>query len=66
MTITTERATVRQMTDEEMREAIGDLLRQVRMSREELGRRGAAFQLDAEERGVLADIEDLEWMLGRP
>lgn len=66
MTITTtDRAVVRQMTDAEMREAIGELLSRVRMSREDLGQRGATYQLDAEERSVLADIEALEWMLGR-
>lgn len=66
MTIThTDRTTVRQMTDDELRAEIQHLLGRVRMTSEELHAKGEAFELDAFERSVLADVEAMEWMLSR-
>jgi hypothetical protein len=48
-----------------MRDEIRWLTEKSGMSREELGRRGESYELDAEARGLLAEIEGLEWMLGR-
>lgn len=66
MTIThTNRATARQMSDKELHAEIHDLLATVGMTSEELRARGAAYELDAFERSVLADVEAMEWMLSR-
>lgn len=66
MTVThTDRATVRQMTDDELRDEIERLLDLVGMTSTELHRKGEAFDLDATERSVLADVEAMEWMLSR-
>lgn len=65
MTITNERAVVQQMSDAQLRDAIAALLDRVEMNRQELGDKGAVFEIDAFERGVLADIEAMEWLLSR-
>lgn len=66
MTITsTDKVTVRQLTDADMRDEIAHLLGQVDMTRDELQAKGDAFELDATERHVLGDIEAMEWMLSR-
>jgi hypothetical protein len=64
MTITqTKKATVRQLTDDDLRAEIARLLGSVGMDRDELIAKGEAFELDATERSVLADVEAMEWML---
>jgi hypothetical protein len=66
MTITaTNQSVVRTLNDSEIRSEIASLLTLAAMSRDELGRRGEKFELDASERGLLAEIEGLEWLLAR-
>ena len=66
MTITeSDRTIVRMMSHEEMRQEIDRLLDRVGMTRDDLGAAGEAFELDAAQRSVLADVEALEWMLSR-
>lgn len=66
MTITTTNQSVlRTLNDSEIRREIASLLTLAAMSREELGSRGENFDLDAAERGLLAEIEGLEWLLAR-
>jgi hypothetical protein len=64
MVIVTDKAEVRTWgTPEEMSEEIDRLVARSGQSLDELRRRGASYELDAEERGILASIEGLEWML---
>ena len=58
-------ARVDMVTAKEAKAEIKRLLQRVGMSRDELDRRGDAWELDADERGVLADIRGLEFLLGR-
>lgn len=58
-------ARVDMVTPTEAKAEIKRLLQCVGMSRDELERRGDAWELDAEERGVLADIRGLEFLLSR-
>lgn len=58
-------AHVEMVAPEEARREIRRLLRLVGMSRDELERRGNAWELDAEQRGVRADIQGLEFLLDR-
>lgn len=58
-------AHVDMVTPKEAKDEIKRLLRRVGMSRDELERRGDAWELDADERGVLADIRGLEFLLDR-
>lgn len=53
------------MTRAEILDRIRELVAESGMSRDELGRRGQAFELDAYARGILAEIEGLEWLEGR-
>jgi hypothetical protein len=58
-------AQVHMVTAKEARKEIKSLLARVRMSRDELEKRGNAWELDAEQRGVLADIRGLEFLIER-
>ncbi len=58
-------AHVDMVTQKEAKDEIKRLLERVGMSRDELERHGDAWDLDAEQRGVLADIQGLEFLLGR-
>jgi hypothetical protein len=60
---TTNKAHVRRMTRAELRAEINRLLRASGMTRSVLQARGVSYQLDAEHRGLLAEIEGLEWLL---
>jgi len=53
------------VTPKEARREIERLLKSVNMTREELGARGDAWDLDARERGALSDIQGLEFLLER-
>lgn len=64
MAITQTRKTVvRRLNDDELRAEIQRLLGSVGMDRRELFAKGEAFELDATQRSVLADVEAMEWML---
>jgi hypothetical protein len=66
MTATARRnAHVHMVTKKQARQEIKALLRSVGMSRDELERHGQAWELDAQQRGVLADIRGLEFLLAR-
>jgi hypothetical protein len=67
MTATTSRrnAQVHMVTAKEARKEIRALLAVVGMSRDELERHGNAWELDADQRGVLADIRGLEFLIER-
>ncbi len=67
MTATASRrnAHVHMVTAKEARKEIKALLAVVGMSRDELERRGNAWELDADQRGVLADIRGLEFLIER-
>lgn len=56
-------AHVEMVTREGAEAEIERLLREVGMSRAELGRQGAEWELDADQRGVLADIQGLEFLI---
>ncbi|KSZ56151.1 hypothetical protein Z045_24805 [Rhodococcus pyridinivorans KG-16] len=56
---------VRTLTVDEAREELASLLKNAGMSREELEERGEQWELDASQRGVLADIRSLEFLIGR-
>ena len=58
-------ARVHVVTPEQARAEIAILLDGVGMTRDELERAGDAWTLDADARGVLADIRGLEFLLGR-
>jgi hypothetical protein len=58
-------AQVHMVTARQARKEISALLNSVRMSRSELERRGQAWELDADQRGVLADIRGLEFLIER-
>lgn len=58
-------AQVHIVTAKQARKEIKALLGSVGMARAELERRGQAWQLDAEQRGVLADIRGLEFLIER-
>lgn len=58
-------AHVHMVTPTEARREIQRLLKTVNMTRDELEARGDAWDLDADERGVLADIRGLEFLLER-
>lgn len=51
------------ITAEQARDEIEALLASVGMSREELEKRGKVWDLNADERGVLADIRGLEFLI---
>lgn len=59
------REVVRTLTVDEAREELASLLKNVGMSREELEERGERWELDASQRGALADIRSLEFLIGR-
>jgi hypothetical protein len=59
------KAQVRMVTTKQARRDIKTLLRGVGLSRDELEQRGQAWELDAEQRGVLADIRGLEFLIAR-
>jgi hypothetical protein len=66
MTATARRnAHVHIVTKRQARQEIKALLRGVGMSRDELEQHGRAWELDAAQRGVLADIRGLEFLLAR-
>jgi hypothetical protein len=65
MTITTEHAQTSTMTTSDARERIAALLAEAGLSRREMHRRALAFDLDARCRGILAEIEGLEWLIRR-
>jgi hypothetical protein len=56
-------AQVHMVTAKQARREIKALLSSVGMSRDELEQRGRAWELDAEQRGVLADIRGLEFLI---
>lgn len=56
---------VRSLTVTEARKELADLIRRSGMSRDELERRGEAWDLDAVQRGILADIRSLEFLIRR-
>lgn len=58
-------AHVEMVTPAEAKAEIERLLEQVGMTRAELERRGKAWELNADQRGALADIQGLEFLLGR-
>jgi hypothetical protein len=58
-------AHVRMVTAKQARKDIEKLLRGVGMSRDELEQRGQAWELDAKQRGVLADVRGLEFLIAR-
>ncbi|WP_157561386.1 hypothetical protein [Mycobacterium sp. E802] len=58
-------AHVHMVTPEDARLEIERLLKSVNVTRDELEARGEAWDLDADERGVLSDIRALEFLLGR-
>ena len=58
-------AQVQMVTSKQANREIKRLLKSVGMSRQELEVRGEAWELNADERGVLADIRGLEFLLGR-
>ena len=60
--ISTEHAEACTMTRDEMNARIEQLVIESGMTRAELTRRGEAFELDAQQRGRLAEIEGLEWL----
>ena len=64
-TIATQKAHVRRLTPAQLRHEIDALVASSGMAREELQARGEAYALDAEQRGLLADVEGLEWLLSR-
>lgn len=59
------RTQVHMVTRKKAAQEIERLLKRVGMTREELERRGESWDLDADERGVLADIQALEFLLKR-
>jgi hypothetical protein len=59
------RAHVHMVTTEQARKGIKTLLNSVGMSRDEIEQRGQAWDLDAQQRGVLADIRGLEFLIKR-
>ena len=63
--ITGRNAHVHMVTAKPARNEIKALLSNVGMSRGELERRGPAWELDAHQRGVLADIRGLEFLIAR-
>lgn len=67
MTSTTSqhKAHPRVFTVDDAQREIERLLREVGMSHDDLVTRGDAWELDAEQRGVLADIRGLEFLLAR-
>ena len=58
-------AHVHVVTPGEAHEEIARLLADLKMTRDELEERADAWGLDADERGVLADIRGLEFLLER-
>lgn len=58
-------ARVQMVTPKKARREIERLLKSVNMSRAQLEARGNAWDLDADERGALADIRGLEFLLER-
>lgn len=56
---------VRSLTVDEARRELADLVRRSGMTRAELERRGESWDLDAAERGILADIRSLEFLIQR-
>lgn len=58
-------AQVHMVTTSQARREIKALLAQAGMSRDELERRGNAWELDANQRGVLADVRGLEFLIER-
>lgn len=64
-TITTSKANVRRMTPQQLRAQIDALVMESGLEREELQHLGESYQLDADGRGLLAEIEGLEWLLSR-
>jgi len=59
------KAQPRVFTVDDAQREIERLLREVGMSHDDLVTRGDAWELDAEQRGVLADIRGLEFLLAR-
>lgn len=59
------KAQVHMVTPKEADREIKRLLKSVGMTRQELEVRGEAWKLNADERGVLADIRGLEFLLER-
>ena len=58
-------ARVRMLTKKQARAELESLLSKAGMSREELEQRGNAWDLDADQRGILADIRGLEFLIER-
>jgi hypothetical protein len=50
------------LTEGDIDARISELLSSINMTLDELRRKGAAFALDRTERGVLDEIEDLEFL----
>lgn len=59
------RVRVRVVTSKKATREIEHLLKRVGMTREELERRGESWDLNADERGALSDIQALEFLLKR-
>ena len=64
-TIATSKAHVRRMTPSQLRREIDALVEASGVSREALQRMGDGYELEAERRGLLAEVEGLEWLLSR-
>lgn len=56
---------VRSLTVAQARQELDELVGRAGMTREELERRGESWKLDAEARGILADIRSLEFLIRR-
>ncbi|MCT2061237.1 hypothetical protein [Dietzia cinnamea] len=56
---------VRSLTVGEAKREQADLLEQAGMTRQELERKGDSWELDAHQRGILADIRSLEFLVQR-
>lgn len=56
---------VRSLTVSEAKREQAELLEQTGMTRRELERKGDSWELDAHERGILADIRSLEFLVQR-
>ncbi len=64
MTVITGRdATVNSLSRTEMETELGTPLREAGMSEDELRERGAAWELDAHHRGLLARVDGLRFLL---
>lgn len=63
MLMTTEKAVLRELNRDEMRAERARLLATVAAGEDDLRRRAEDWDLDPAERGVLAEVDGLDWML---